>query len=324
MLVPTHGASPSAPPEARPIGRAALKLATSGIDVVFGDDIHEGALTGFRALPGRWVPVQAIPLDAAHDRFPSQLRAARFRALVDGLQGCPMGNALAFTMLCRDKLETQRVLTGLGIPMPPVTGDHERFTAQLEAWQAGFLKPQFGALGLGVRRVVPGDMLPTRIAGVVPGRPDPSILQAAIEPPDGWRSRTVRVLIQRTTEGGWWSGQPVVRQSREDPVANAARGAEVAPGEAVLDAPTLRRLRSATTKLCEAIDVLDPAREALEAGADFVLDAQYEPWLIELNSRPRGRLEVLAEHTPERYLDAHVEACARPIRVLAASARKTP
>jgi len=42
------------------------------------------------------------------------------------------------------------------------------------------------------------------------------------------------------------------------------------------------------------------------------------PHLIEVNSRPRGRLEALAAQDPSRFEAAHVEACARPLRVLAA------
>ena len=55
----------------------------------------------------------------------------------------------------------------------------------------------------------------------------------------------------------------------------------------------------------------------VEAGLDLVIDAKSNVWLIEINSRPRGRMEVLAAHDPATYQDAHVEACARPIRVVA-------
>ena len=112
-------------------------------------------------------------------------------------------------------------------------------------------------------------------------------------------------------------GTPVVRQSRSDHVANAARGAEVRPGDQALSARTLDRLSDATRGLTVALDAIDPEGLALEAGADFVLDADHEPWLIELNSRPRGRMEVLSSRDPKRYQAAHVMACARPILRLA-------
>jgi len=310
---------PTEPPEARPIGRAALTLASSGIDVVFGDRVHSGRISGYRAVPRGWEAATSVPVDAAHDRFPSQLRAKRYAAIMDGLGDIPLGNPLSFTMLCRDKLETQRVLSKLGVPMPPVCGDPSAFSGRINAWGSAFLKPRYGALGIGVVHVLPGDPMPEELPGVVPDQPDPSILQAAVRPPEGWRSRTVRILIQREPEGGWWSGTPVVRQSRSDHVANAARGAEVAPGEQVLDAHTLNQLLESTTLLCSALDAIDPGGLALEVGADFVLDADHRPWLIELNSRPRGRMEMLSVHDPERYKADHVMACARPILRLAAA-----
>ena len=319
VLVPSHGEAPAEPPEVRPIGRAALTLSNSGIDVIFGDHVSDGRISGYRAVSGGWEVAHSVPLDAAHDRFPSQLRARRYAAILEGLGDIPLGNPVAFTMLCRDKLETQRVLEAEGIPMPSVCGNSNEFDDHMAQWGSAFLKPRYGALGIGVTRVSVDDALPPTLPGVVPDRPDPSILQAAISPPEGWCSRTVRILIQRTPEGGWWWGTPVVRQSRSDHVANAARGAEVVPGDQALPSQTLKRLQAATGALCDALDAIDPHRLALEAGADFVLDAAMEPWLIELNSRPRGRMEVLSEHDPTRYKEAHVMACTRPILRLAAA-----
>jgi len=317
ILVPTDGDAPQLPPEARPIGRAALRLASSGIDVIFGDSLNEGRMTGFRAVTHGWESAERVPLDGVHDRYPSQLRAIRYGTIQDELNGLPMGNSPAFTMLARDKLVAQEKLVALGIPMPEVTGDAEAFEYHLARWGSGFLKPRFGALGIGVARVVPGSPMAATTEGVVPDRPDPSILQAAIQPPEGWASRTVRVLIQRTPEGGWFQGIPVVRQSREDPVANAARGAEVAPGPAVLDSRCLQRISDCVHGLCGAFDQLDEATHMVEAGVDLVLDRHHHPWLIEVNSRPRGRMEALATNDPSAYEDAHIDACARPIAVIA-------
>ena len=321
VLVPSDGDRPSTPPWERPIGRAALHLAGSGIDVIFGDNLDCGHMTGFRATDSGWESVTSIPIDGAHDRFPSQLRAARYSEIQAGLSGLSMGNSLAFTMLCRDKLLSQAQLTGLGVPMPEVVDDSAQFRATLERWESAFLKPRYGALGLGVSRVTPGSHLPSERPGVVPERPDPSILQRAITPPDGWASRTVRILIQRTPSGEWIQGVPVVRQSRVDPVANAARGAEVVPGPQVLSADTLARIAAAANTTTDAIDRLDGAAWMIEAGLDLVLDAQEQPWLIEINSRPRGRMEMLAKTDPLRYLDTHIAAAARPIQRIAALLR---
>ena len=168
------------------------------------------------------------------------------------------------------------------------------------------------------------DPLPEDLPGVVPQRPDPSILQAAIAPPEGWASRTVRVLIQThvpRADGG--RGLPVVRQSREDPVANAARGAQVAPGDQVLrrrntrpphPPPTL----SAThwTASTHAVWRSRPAQILYSMQTTGLGSSR-------LNSRPRGRMEVLSAHDPERYQAAHIMACARPILRLAAAVEMT-
>ena len=54
----------------------------------------------------------------------------------------------------------------------------------------------------------------------------------------------------------------------------------------------------------------------MELGLDFVVDTDDVPHLIEVNSRPRGRLEVLAG-IERRFEALHTEACARPLRRMA-------
>jgi len=322
VLVPTNGAHPEAPPHARPIGRAALLLAREGIDVVFGDTVLDGRIHGLRAVEHGWEAVDGASMVGAHDRFPSQLRADRFERIRAGLGGVELWNSLEFTMLCRDKLLSQQRLESLGIRMPCVEHDPSLFSARLAEWKRAFLKPRYGALGIGVASVEPGSPLPSTRPGVVPSRPDPSILQAAIAPPAGWASRTVRVLLQRTPSGGWFQHTPVVRQSREDPVANAARGAEVVAGPEALDDQCLGRIFDSVAAIAAAFNGMPEAERMVEAGVDLVLDEAMEPWLIEVNSRPRGRLELMASQRPDAYSSEHIEACARPLRVIAAGAKR--
>ena len=291
-------------------------LADEGIEVVFGHVLKAGRMDGLVAKPGGWRTVSDHPVDAIHDRFPSQIRSEAFQQILDGARGMMMANSLDFTMLCRDKVLFQQTMVQAGLDMPAMETDPAHFQARLEQWGAGFIKPRFGALGTGVSRVVSSDDLPEVLPGVVPGRLEPAILQRAVMPPAGYAGRAVRVLVQRTPEG-WHQCPAVVRSSPTDPVANAARGAQVGPGSALLERHTLASIAAACRRTTDTIDGLAQGRWAVEAGIDLVLDAHNQPHLIELNSRPRGRLEVLAAQDPDAFGQAHVQAVARPIRMLA-------
>lgn len=318
VLVPTAPGSPP-PPEDLPVGRAALLLADEGITVLFGDTLtRDGGvvMSGLVAAPGRWMP-RTAPITALHDRFPSQRRAHQYAAACDVVGSLPMGNPPSITLLCRDKAACQHTLEGCGAAMPTVVCEPEHFEAALASWGAGFLKPRFGALGIGVRRVLPGDDLPTELPGAVPGRLDPAILQRAVPPPAGWAGRSVRALCQRLPGGGWHFSPPVVRQSRDDYVVNAARGASVAPASDVLSAETLADIQRNCVAVCERISVQQHGDQVVELGLDLMIDASERAVLIEVNSRPRGRMEALAALDPTRFHTEHVRACARPMAYLA-------
>jgi glutathione synthase/RimK-type ligase-like ATP-grasp enzyme len=317
VLVPTNGATPTTPPEARPIGRAALVLAKRGIDVIFGDAAKNDCMSGHRAIADGWETVTDIPVNAVHDRYPSQLRSKQWMTIQQGLVGIPMGNPIGFTMFCRDKLLCQSRLEQQGIRMPAVEDQSDQFESRIHEWKNAFFKPRFGALGIGVRHVRPGDLLSPHCQGVIPNAPDPAILQQAVPPPAGWAGRSIRVLIQRTAENGWFHGVPVVRQSRNDFVVNAARGADIAAGTQTLSPTMLRTISIEVERVCEALEHIEEAHNMVEAGLDLVIDNNEGVWLIEVNSRPRGRLEFLACVQPEAYQDLHVVVCARPIEVLA-------
>lgn len=316
VWVPSSDGPPALSPTERPIGRAAIRLSRDGVRVIFGDRMTAGQMSGFEVVGERWRPCTNVYIDAIHDRFPSQIRAVAFQALLSGRTNQPMGNPPGFTALCRDKIASQEALTSLGVPMPEIETDPARFQARLAEWGAGFIKPRFGSLGAGVARVMPGDHLTFTRPGVVPGREEPAILQRAINPPKGLAGLAVRVLVQRT-RSGWHIETPVVRSSASDPVANAARGAAVAAGPDVLRPQVLNRIRQSATHVCQLFERLECAEFAVEAGLDLVIDPRGIPHLIEVNARPRGRLEVLAQSDPDRFQDAHEAACARPLQTLA-------
>jgi glutathione synthase/RimK-type ligase-like ATP-grasp enzyme len=303
-----------------PIGRAALRLEREGIRIVFGAEAEGGTVTGFVAEPGNWRPVETVPVVGAYDRYPSKLDPRGHAGLRRGLHGLPLVNPLALTLLCRDKLECQRHLETRGLVLPEVEADPARFADRLGEWGAGFLKPRYGAYGVGVRRVVPGAPLPTELPGAVAGAPEPSLLQRAVTPPEEWAGISVRVLVQRGPDGIWMVNPGVARRSATDPVVNVARGAEAAPAGDVLSESSIEALHTLVRTAADALSDHPDGVWLAELGVDAVVDAVGRPWIIEVNSRPRGRLECLAEADPARFHAAHVEACARPIRFLAARA----
>lgn len=316
VLVPTFPGPPQQPPEQRPLGRAALALADEGIVLVMGDTVRQGHMIGHIARPGGWEPAD-LPAAAFYDRFPSQRRASVYANIVANLAGRPLGNSPQTTALCRDKLATQRALEAAGLQMPAVEDDPDRFASRLADWGAAFIKPRFGALGAGVRRVQPGDPLPARLRALLDDE-EPALLQRAVPPPAGLAGRSVRVLAQRDVDGSWVQAPGVVRDSHDDPVVNAARGAQVGVAQDLLAPHSLRAIAAAVDATCRAIADRPGGDLALELGVDLVLDPDGVPHLIEVNSRPRGRLEKLADRAPARFGDLHVAACARPIRTLAA------
>ena len=315
VLVPPRPGPPS-PPEDRPIGRAALSLGTEGVRVVFGDTVRDGVLVGLAPHPGGWSEVEADVCGFV-DRFPSQNRAERYAEILSNLGGKLLLNAPTLTALCRDKVRTQHFLASAGMTMPAVVTDPSAFGEALSDWGEGFLKPRFGALGVGVRRVRPGDPLPAFLPGVVEGQQDPAVLQRAVPPPQGWAGWSVRLLAQRGPDEAWVFGHPVVRRSRTDPVVNAARGASVDPGESVLTPTMWGAIEAEARKATEAFSSLPGA---IELGLDLVIDGHEAAHLIEVNSRPRGRMEVLAARDPARFGTLHTAALLRPLRVVAARA----
>lgn len=313
VLVP-HFNGPPQPPERRPIGRAALQLAHEGIDVIFGSRAEDGRLIGHRAVPNGWESLQTSVV-AALDRYPSQTDPNGYTALLRGLNTTPISNPPALNILCRDKVATQRFLTEQGVVMPPIEVDPTAFESVLTDWGSAFLKPQFGSLGRGIHKVTPGDPLPAEGEGAVPGRTEPLFLQRAITPPRGFAGVACRILVQRQLDDTWWVGPIVVRRHLNDPVVNAARGAEVCT-ENSLPQQTPEAIQALVRHTAEALTHAPNGEHLVEVGLDAVIDEQGHPHLIEVNARPRGRLEALATQDPGTWMNAHIEACARPLRWL--------
>lgn len=301
VWTPFRASGPLGPPEELPLGRAALALTDEGIDLVVGHPAGPGIFDGVRARRGRWESLTGLPVQAVYDRFPSASRPQAFAAGLARIRGLPLVNDPVLTALCRDKLACQQALGDL--PQPDVTTTD--LPGHLSRWGVAFLKPREGSFGRGVRQVRAGDALPDG-----PGW----ILQRAVLPPEGFGAGlALRVLVQR--DGTTWHARPAVaRISDHDPVVNAARGARLAPAADLLPAHTDAAVRDLAVRTAERL-----ASHGLfvECGVDIVLDSDLSPFVIEVNSRPRGRLRGLAELHPDRFRDLHVQACITPFRTLA-------
>ena len=315
VLVPYRDGHPGRP-EDRPIGRAALRLESEGVAVVFGSTAEDGRLIGFRATPGVYEACR-MAVAAAYDRYPSQTDPDGYAALRSGLGDTPVANPMSLTLLCRDKLATHDALVAGGLVVPDVQSDPSQFEETLAAWGAAYLKPRYGAFGRGVSRVTPGDALPAEGEGAVPGVIEPLMLQRGVPPPEGYTGISVRVNAQRTGPDTWHINPPVARHSRDDWVVNAARGAAVAPA-ADLVPEAVPALEDLTRRVAAILQQQPDGDWLLELGVDAAIDHDGIPHVIEVNSRPRGRLEALAGLDRDAWWEAHVEACARPFRFLAA------
>jgi len=306
LLMQRPYARPPKPPEALPFGRAALRLGQGGTPVLFGHEVRDGLASGLLPRPGGWDRVAERPVGAALDRVAGLAWRSLRRQLLDALGGVPVANPPRVRELCRDKLACQRLLEGADLPLPEATGAGEELRERLDAWGAAYLKPRVGSLGQGVRLLRRGDPLPAD---------DDAVLQRAVLPGPGRAPVAIRVLVQRDLRGGWIVEEPVARLGAPgDVVVSFHGGAAARPASEVCDVGPIAELARRTA---DAIAAGPEADLVLELGIDLVLDAAGQPWILEVNSVPRGHLGALVEIDPAAWEERHVEACARPLRLLA-------
>lgn len=301
------------PPEELAMGRAALALRKEEIVAVFGSEVDkEGNFVGDVAIPGGWER-RVGPIDAVYDRYPCQSHPEAFAALQSNF-AVPWVNAPELVVVCRDKLETQRLLES-HVDMPPVTDVFSEFEARLADWGAGFVKPRYGAFGIGVRRVGEGSPLTPTLRGVT-AVPEPTLLQHAVRPLAPYAGVSVRVNVQRDPGGAAVLNPPVARRSETDPVVNAARGAGIVPARDILGAGVVDAI-CAMAMATFNVMVRRWGAGVAELGVDIVVGHDEKPWLIEVNSKPRGRLAALAARWPDRFEEVHLQTTTRPIRYAA-------
>jgi len=332
---------PSGSPQQTPVdadfGHACGLLAGEGIDVVVVEPRQVDAagagvvVTGWQPGPTAWEPAPQRTLHAAYNRLPSR-HPQQHDQLAHTLaqRGIPLGNPPAVNRLALDKVAAGEALAAAGLPVPETEVDPARFAARLAAWGDAFVKPRHGALGRGVAWVD----RPSRLAAALRDgalAEDTPILQRAVTPLSAdCPGACVRSFLQRTPDGHWVCAGRVARVHRGDRVANVARGAQAAP---LLE---LEQNYLAAAGAGELLDGLEPrvppvleavagadAALVLEVGIDWVIDAAGDPWLIEINGKPLGKLRELARRVgPDGpyFAELHRAALARPFLRLAALA----
>ena len=296
-------------PRDTPFGRAALCLKDEGIDLIMASSPQ----SWMHVIDGTWQRCEPDFVDAVYDRFSARSMPEHYSAMEQQAGRVPRGNPPELIRICTDKIATQRLLGHL--PFPPIETSPSLFQNQLSQWESGYLKPRFGGLGRGVRKVEQGDPLPAWGQSAIRGASEPTFLQKAISPPGDMGSLCVRWLTQREDSGHWKLLPPVARVSNSA-VANVHQGAVALPAEEVLSQKAL--------KMGEEL-VLECAQElqnqiqgvALELGVDLLFDEQENAWILEVNSRPSGRLSALTARNPQQYGPIAHEAVLRPLRTLA-------
>jgi glutathione synthase/RimK-type ligase-like ATP-grasp enzyme len=312
-LVALDRTRPPPPLDALPMGRAARLLLDEGLIVVLGDQLRDGRMSGFAATRDGWVAIEDAPVVGIYDRFPRPRRPEEHARLLAAAADVPLGNPVALRRLSEDKLAAQHHLAARGVRMPEV--EDQDLDGAARRWGQAFAKPRYGALGVGVRRVVAAEAIPREAIGPT-GVVEPVIVQRAVPPPDGWAGVSARVLVQRDVDGSFVATPIVVRRSRTDDVVAVHRGAEVAPGDDALGVETREALVDLAVRSATALADHPDGALLLELGVDAVIDPDGAPWVIEVNTRPWGRLSNLAALDPDRFDAAHLAAIARPFRTL--------
>jgi predicted ATP-grasp superfamily ATP-dependent carboligase len=84
----------------------------------------------------------------------------------------------------------------------------------------------------------------------------------------------------------------------------------------VLDGDQLDAVSRLAVGACERLAASEYGAWFIDAGVDMVISETGQPHLIEVNSRPWGRVKALARGWPERFAQAHDSACRRPLEYL--------
>ncbi|MCB9639704.1 MAG: hypothetical protein H6727_12495 [Myxococcales bacterium] len=300
-----------------------------------------------------WQSAPKVPLIAIYNRFPHSADPAgleQAEALAADVVGIPFGNPISFQSLVQDKWLTYLAWRDAGLPTPETQQATQTPPLEkLKSWGLSFFKPRYGAFGEGISCIKH-----TKRIWQIQGE-DTQALQSDEAFVAWWQKRlqqgsfliqrgvpnythdlagaSIRTLLQRVpcVEGNvtdvWKAAPRVIRTSTSDPIANAARGAKVAPLETLWSEQfgksgsrallgVLSHLEQRAIQALTKQKILRRPKQILEVGLDLLLDPKGEPYLLEANGFPQGRLEKLAELDPSRFAEAMKQVQLHPLSQL--------
>lgn len=279
---------------------------TDEYKVVFGDTI---------TYKNNQICLQGQPIDILFDRYPYQtytnqdpLTKRSFLEIQD--MYVPICNPRVFTELCKDKWEFQKYMLKNGISMPPIAQNN--FQYWIDKWGGkAIAKPRFGSFGVGIELV---EFSPSPFRKSVNGV-DPTIIQKYIQPPSPYAGISVRQLIQRNTDRSWTFRTTVARFSLDDPIVNAARGADITRAFDILPITCCEKIHSMSKKIAKILGKVSPF--VIEVGLDYVIDKNFDPVFIEANAQPKGKLKGLVrnQNIPS-ILQEHQSVLKHPFEVM--------
>ena len=86
----------------------------------------------------------------------------------------------------------------------------------------------------------------------------------------------------------------MARISLNDPIVNAARGADIKRAIDVLPTTCCKKIQQMSKNIAQVLGKISPF--VIEVGLDYVIDKNFNPIFIEANAQPKGKLKGLTKN----------------------------